>query len=329
MHFYSRASCEARQTRASFLRIYTHFYSRASCEARLEVPIAHTYNFLISTHAPLARRDIFVIFTVWRPMDFYSRASCEARPYLMGWDSDNSHFYSRASCEARLSPYTDSFTFALFLLTRLLRGATWIILLVCMMFIISTHAPLARRDVTCGTEYSTSGNHFYSRASCEARRLSKIRMTINGKFLLTRLLRGATKGLEGKSRLLAYFYSRASCEARLNFSWIVFLLKLFLLTRLLRGATGIQLCFLDFETDDFYSRASCEARRRILLSTVLVILISTHAPLARRDFLFCRLSGLLRIFLLTRLLRGATNKSDFKLYKLGISTHAPLARRDD
>ena len=258
MHFYSRASCEARQTRASFLRIYTHFYSRASCEARLEVPIAHTYNFLISTHAPLARRDIFVIFTVWRPMDFYSRASCEARPYLMGWDSDNSHFYSRASCEARRGIgsqnlfKTNFYSRAscearqemricprflyLFLLTRLLRGATSASFIHDIIKKISTHAPLARRDQHAQIR----------RAFC------------------------------------FYFYSRASCEARLSPYTDSFTFALFLLTRLLRGATDC--CSMAFATSSyFYSRASCEARQILPRFKRCYNKISTHAPLARRD----------------------------------------------
>ena len=79
--------------------------------------------------------------------------------------------------------------------------------------------------------------------------------------------------------------------------------------------------------DDFYSHASCEAR----LDTAELIpffyisthtplarrdrkdlkkyagrVISTHTPLARRDLFFRLLVRPSRIFLLTRLLRGAT-----------------------
>ena len=81
-------------------------------------------------------------------------------------------------------------------------------------------------------------------------------------------------------------------------------MKIFLLTRLSRGATN-----------------------KIMIYG-LYTMISTHAPLARRDLIF--LSSLLNgsRFLLTRLSRGATVASDDFYLDLDISTHAPLARRD-
>ena len=80
---------------------------------------------------------------------------------------------------------------------------------------ISTHAPLARRD-------------------------SKLSFTRSKtiKFLLTRLLRGATCKRTESSTDSLYFYSRASCEARLNGQRICSSSALFLLTRLSRGATA-------------------------------------------------------------------------------------------
>ena len=154
-----------------------------------------------------------MIFTVWRPMDFYSRASCEARPYLMGWDSDNSHFYSRASCEARRGIgsqnlfKTNFYSRAscearqemricprflyLFLLTRLLRGATSASFIHDIIKKISTHAPLARRDQHAQIRRAFCF-YFYSRASCEARLSPYTDSFTFALFLLTRLLRGAT-----------------------------------------------------------------------------------------------------------------------------------------
>ena len=79
----------------------------------------------------------------------------------------------------------------------------------------------------------------------------------------------------------------------------------FLLTRLLRGAT----------------------RRPEHLPTMW--LISTHAPLARRDIVEAKFTSLSSRFLLTRLSRGATWMDEFYSIRLGISTHVPLARRDD
>ena len=101
------------------------------------------------------------------------------------------NFYSRASCEARLRSIRRSIYLDQFLLTRLLRGATveddssW------EMYDISTHAPLARRDVP-GERDRHHVRNFYSRASCEARPCQYPSV-----------------------RRFYYFYSRASCEARL------------------------------------------------------------------------------------------------------------------
>ena len=56
------------------------FYSRASCEARLSKALRASYEITISTHAPHARRGF--ASTSYRSFEnnFYSRASCEARP---------------------------------------------------------------------------------------------------------------------------------------------------------------------------------------------------------------------------------------------------------
>ena len=146
----------------------------------------------------------------------------------------------------------------IFLLTRLLRGATFFAEYLTDSAEISTHAPLARRDFK-ESKWIFVPDDFYSRASCEARPRKEEIMSVNTNF-----------------------YSRASCEARpmcqtvlygiigisthaplarrdrTNKASIVFGRR-FLLTRLLRGATGA---------------------RRIYPPPYF---ISTHAPLARRD----------------------------------------------
>ncbi len=121
-----------------------------------------------------------------------------------------------------------------------------------------THAPHARRGFfpICRETHLL---YFYSRASCEARHLTGFIVNIIIKFLLTRLMRGAT--LRTCSRMLlswsisthapharrdhicihtnafnGNFYSRASCEARHSIPQIF---------------DGMP---------NFYSRASCEAR---------------------------------------------------------------------
>ena len=63
---------------------------------------------------------------------------------------------------------------------------------------ISTHAPHTRRDM--GQPAEMDGQpHFYSRASYEARPITWVSMSVLYIFLLTRLIRGATKthGFDG------------------------------------------------------------------------------------------------------------------------------------
>ena len=124
------------------------------------------------------------------------------------------------------------------------------------------------------------------------------------KFLLTRLIRGATTSL-------AQYFPMPE----------------FLLTRLIRGATihktPPMLLYINF-----YSRASYEARLSVRFGVYLFdpisthaphtrrdstayyqfknLIISTHAPHTRRDFNVFNLFISATEFLLTRLIRGAT-----------------------
>ena len=122
--------------------------------------------------------------------------------------------YSCASYEARPSRRMRQLCSKTFLLTRLLRGATGPRQSGKTTMLISTHAPLARRDE------------------------AQILALATAIFLLTRLLRGATNATfcslwthidfysrasrearHGWNQLLSAgrnFYSRASCEARQN-----------------------------------------------------------------------------------------------------------------
>ena len=101
---------------------------------------------MISTHAPLARRD-----------------NCSH------FNKPKKHnFYSRASREARLAGRCPRIYIQRFLLTRLSRGATKLEIEINKNASISTHAPLARRDFPFSQKTLRVGN-FYSRASREAR----------------------------------------------------------------------------------------------------------------------------------------------------------------
>ena len=144
-NFYSRASCEARQSPTLPENLTDDFYSRASCEARQSATgrdsvaieflltrlmrgatmyqIDVLSNLSISTHAPHARRDPLPKVSSTQPPNFYSRASCEARQSPTLPENLTDDFYSRASCEARLQEAKAR-----------------------QDLFISTHAPHARRD---------------------------------------------------------------------------------------------------------------------------------------------------------------------------------------
>ena len=127
--------------------IYLHFYSRTSCEVRPIFPIWFTKERTISTHAPLARCDRCTFVVLHIRQNFYSRTSCEVRLAVERCDNTaTDNFYSRTSCEVRRVAVTPTL------------GTSE----------ISTHAPLARCDVSVFVG-ALNYAHFYSRTSCEVR----------------------------------------------------------------------------------------------------------------------------------------------------------------
>ena len=127
---------------------------------------------------------------------------------------------------------------------------------------ISTHAPLARRDVV-SIGYNLNRLTISTHAPLARRDASRCYMAVHQrKFLLTRLSRGATYCFILPLPLTSDFYSRASREARL-------------------AESSLSFC----QRYNFYSRASREARREGVLHLLLNFTISTHAPLARRDLI--------------------------------------------
>ena len=81
---------------------------------------------------------------------------------------------------------------SIFLLTRLMRGATTKYHKLAVAPVISTHAPHARRDYI-PDHFGRTRRDFYSRASCERDWHHPQIESIHFQFLLPRLLRGATK----------------------------------------------------------------------------------------------------------------------------------------
>ena len=78
----------------------------------------------MSTHAPLARRNLKAYKYVCITGDFYSRTSCEAQLIVDVLNYVIKHFYSRTSCEAQRGFKNKPLDMLEFLLTHLLRGAT-------------------------------------------------------------------------------------------------------------------------------------------------------------------------------------------------------------
>ena len=123
-----------------------------------------------------------------------------------------------------------------FLLTRLLRGATFVCMKYGIYCIISTHTPLARRDFLLLRILMALLSFLLTRLLRGATCILLILISII-QFLLTRLLRGATACCDGSLDAELHFYSHASCEARPLPKPLKIIFNQFLLTRLLRGAT--------------------------------------------------------------------------------------------
>ena len=127
-----------------------------------------------------------------------------------------------------------------FLLTRLSRGATGAGQASRGKTKISTHTPLARRDL--GLSHGrVAWFYFYSHASREARRLVVPSSSATSRYFYSHASREARLlGLEPRTVRL-YFYSHASREARRGTPLFAEDNIEFLLTRLSRGATRMNI----------------------------------------------------------------------------------------
>ena len=214
---------------------------------------------LISTHAPLAGRDVISGIPAHPSAHFNPRAPCGARPFFV-------RFLRR---------------FDLFQPTRPLRGATSCACTCHRAARISTHAPLAGRDgpwMPC----LPCSPYFNPRAPCGARRRYPAPSSLHRLFQPTRPLRGATSALArpaagppisthaplaGRDHLgdrlrrdAGDFNPRAPCGARpVMRSWMFWMRPLFQPTRPLRGATP-QTSSPSHSRPHFNPRAPCGAR---------------------------------------------------------------------
>ena len=190
---------------------------------------------------------------------------------------------------------------------------------------ISTHAPLAGRDKGQANTMDAL-TKFQPTRPLRGATIEKADDMIQYEFQPTRPLRGATArfaepralcristhaplaGRDGNAFVLPVtqgdFNPRAPCGARPSVQLYLLSLARFQPTRPLRGAT----------------REAAEA--------VIAPAISTHAPLAGRDWGEAYDVPYTKKFQPTRPLRGATKKTKDKIHSKNISTHAPLAGRD-
>ena len=189
-----------------------NFYSHAPCGARRGRREKLYAGLQISTHTPLAGRDMITLRENFSDSHFYSHAPCGARLWVLA-----------AICVAVIFLLTrplrgatfdelgdlDDFTF---LLTRPLRGAT--LAIYCQRKIIEFLLTRPLRGATPNRIiFLYVSKHFYSHAPCGAR-LSKIcASSMSFLFLLTRPLRGATCQSHS-SPAACHFYSHAPCGAR-------------------------------------------------------------------------------------------------------------------
>ena len=126
-----------------------------------------------------------------------------------------------------------------------------------------THAPHARRGFfpICRETHLL---YFYSRASCEARHLTGFIVNIIIKFLLTRLMRGATTSAYIQTRLTVI--STHAPHARRDTAFHRFLMECQISTHAPHARRDYKFLCVGLVRVNFYSRASCEARQRAVRS---------------------------------------------------------------
>ena len=218
--------------------------------------------FIISTHAPLAGRDRSPtlatgssrIFQPTRPLRGATTRHIQRFARTL-------YFNPRAPCGARRSLGWVISSTSIFQPTRPLRGATKFRGSTIQIKSISTHAPLAGRDIT-----------------------NNIGIIRAVQFQPTRPLRGATISDKRCKNTKRDFNPRAPCGARQNSSFSLTAVCLFQPTRPLRGATRSRRYGSHYVS--ISTHAPLAGRDLAQKFSVSIHTISTHAPLAGRDYLY-------------------------------------------
>ena len=168
-----------------------YFNPRAPCGARQKTEAAAAAAPPISTHAPLAGRDAFALRGLALMCDFNPRAPCGARP-ASSWLERRKRIFQP---------------------TRPLRGATEAAPGWDVWGNISTHAPLAGRDLQ-GARHQLLGC-ISTHAPLAGRDPVPMRIaSAASSFQPTRPLRGATGSASSRLTAASDFNPRAPCGAR-------------------------------------------------------------------------------------------------------------------
>ncbi len=154
------------------------------------------YSKLISTHAPLARCDIYALENVVEMYNFYSRTPCEVR-------RDKGGFIDIRG---------------LFLLTHPLRGATCAAGRKKTTLAISTHAPLARCDLLRKCHYFSSAGKFLLTHPLRGATTENIKINSRDINFYSRTPCEVRLNIKTTPKeIFDDFYSRTPCEVRLTY----------------------------------------------------------------------------------------------------------------
>ena len=258
-YFNPRAPCGARLRRSRFAGTSGHFNPRAPCGARPSVASVASRLFHFNPRAPCGARppvastaSTALIFQPTRPLR-------GATPQCLPDAVFPQYFNPRAPCGARRYLILLHGLPVTFQPTRPLRGATVAVDRSRMVLVISTHAPLAGRDISFPFMLLLYYN-FNPRAPCGARRNDKLDNDIDSQISTHAPLAGRDVCLRLPIvTMTLYFNPRAPCGARPQIAHMQGVAQAFQPTRPLRGATAMSKIVADIQS------------------------ISTHAPLAGRD----------------------------------------------
>ena len=209
----------------------------------------------ISTHTPLAGRDIVYLVATGGWENFYSHAPCGTWRNRKQFNALKWHFYSHAPCGTWRGSGSVCGRWSRFLLTRPLRDVTFTEAILCGTTAISTHTPLAGRDNLLVDDKIPISLFLLTRPLRDVTRIwgHGIQDLI---FLLTRPLRDVTfwrSAVCGQVKISTHTPLAGRDTVDLCYKIVIFR---FLLTRPLRDVTWVP-AREQTEIEDFYSHAPC------------------------------------------------------------------------